>query len=99
MNLNEIAAKSKPIFAAHNVQFAGIFGSVARGEETPASDVDLLVTIGGHPSLVELIQLERELAEALMRRVDLVPAQSLHPRLRSHVLAELRDLYGKRPAL
>ena len=99
MDINEIKFKSRPIFAAHDVLFAGVFGSVARGEETETSDVDVLVTLGGHPSLVDLIRLERELAEVLKCRVDLVPAQSLHPRLRSSVLADLRDLYGQRPTL
>lgn len=70
---------------AHNVQ---VFGSVARGEDTETSDVDLLVDLEKGVGLLDLIGLERELSELLGVDVDVVPADTLKPRIRSRVLAE-----------
>lgn len=65
-----------------------VFGSVARGEDTPSSDIDLLVDLEEGVGLVELIALEQDLAALLGADVDLVPASSLKPALRDRVLAE-----------
>lgn len=56
-----------------------VFGSVARGEDGPESDVDLLVDPGPEMSLFDLGRLEVELTEILGRPVDVVPARSLRP--------------------
>lgn len=65
-----------------------VFGSVARGEDTEASDVDLLVDLSPDVGLVGLAGLERELAEMLGRPVDVVPASSLKSGIEPRVLAE-----------
>jgi predicted nucleotidyltransferase len=51
-----------------------VFGSVARGEDTTSSDVDLLVELDEGVSLVDLAGLKRELSELLGVDVDVVPA-------------------------
>ena len=65
-----------------------LFGSVARGDDTESSDVDLLVDLADDVGLVGLIGLEREIGEVLGKEVDVVPAVSLKARLASRVLAE-----------
>jgi len=65
-----------------------VFGSVARGDDTSASDVDLLVDLRGDVGLLGLLGLEREIAETLKRDVDVVPAANLKVGLASQVLAE-----------
>ncbi|MBA2282006.1 MAG: nucleotidyltransferase domain-containing protein [Acidimicrobiia bacterium] len=70
---------------ARNVR---VFGSVARGEDTEASDVDLLVDLDEGVGLLDLIGLERELSELLGVDVDVVPADTLKPRIRARVLGE-----------
>jgi len=65
-----------------------VFGSVARGSETEASDVDLLVDLDPDVGLLALVALERELAVVLGRDVDVVPAESLKPALVSRIMAE-----------
>jgi len=70
---------------AHNVR---LFGSVARGEDTATSDIDLLVDLEDGVGLLDLIGLERELSELLGVGVDVVPADTLKTRIRSRVLAE-----------
>jgi predicted nucleotidyltransferase/DNA-binding XRE family transcriptional regulator len=70
---------------ARNVR---VFGSVARGEDTPHSDVDLLVDLDGGVGLVALAALERELSDLLGAPVDVVPADTLKAQIRDEVLAE-----------
>lgn len=70
---------------AHNPR---IFGSVARGEETETSDIDLLVDLDDDVGLVSLAALQRELTELLGVDVDVVPAATLKPGIRDEVLAE-----------
>ena len=59
-----------------------VFGSVARGEDTEASDVDLLVDLDQGVGLLDLIGLARELGELLGVDVDVVPADMLSPNAR-----------------
>ena len=65
-----------------------VFGSVARGEDTEGSDVDLLVDLSDSVGLVALSAMSREIAEIVGANVDVVPAGSLKPAMRDSVLAE-----------
>jgi uncharacterized protein len=65
-----------------------VFGSVARGDESEQSDVDLLVDLGTDVGLVALAGLAREIGEIVGVDVDVVPADSLKPAMREQVLGE-----------
>jgi uncharacterized protein len=78
--------------ARHHAGNPRVFGSVARGEEGPDSDVDLLVTLPRESFSFEVVRLGLELEALLHRRVDLVTEDELHPALRERVLAEARSL-------
>jgi predicted nucleotidyltransferase len=65
-----------------------VFGSVARGEATEASDVDLLVNTEPGCSLFDLGGLLEDLQDLLGCRVDVVTDDGLKPRLRERVLRE-----------
>jgi hypothetical protein len=65
-----------------------VFGSVARGEDTASSDVDILVDLAHGVGVVGLVGLERELSEILNRPVDVVPAAGLKPAVANHVANE-----------
>jgi uncharacterized protein len=66
-----------------------VFGSVARGEETPDSDVDFLVDLPrGYDLFTQRMPLTQALADLLHRKVDLVPEHELNPHIRAQVLAE-----------
>jgi hypothetical protein len=69
-----------------------VFGSVARGDETDQSDIDLLVDLDAGVGLVDLIGLGRELSELLGSKVDVVPGDALKPGIRERVLAEASPL-------
>lgn len=59
--------------AAHGVSNLRVFGSVARGDDDAASDVDLLVDLPAGMGLLGLARLQRDLEEILQSRVDIVP--------------------------
>jgi predicted nucleotidyltransferase/DNA-binding XRE family transcriptional regulator len=65
-----------------------VFGSVARGEDGPDSDVDLLVDLAPGTGLFGLSGLERELAEILGVEVDVSPVDSLKPQVRARAERE-----------
>jgi uncharacterized protein len=65
-----------------------IFGSYARGQQTPSSDLDLLIDYDRPPTLWMLAQLRDYLSEMLEMRVDVVTQKGLKPRIRDRVLEE-----------
>lgn len=73
---------------ARGVVRAAVFGSVARGEERPGSDVDFLVELEPGRTLLDLSGLRLELMDRLGREVDVVTYRALHPKLRDRILAE-----------
>lgn len=70
---------------AHNVR---VFGSVARGEAGPTSDVDLLVEMDQDRSLLDLIELSQKLEAFLQRKVDIHTDGGLSPYLEQRIHAE-----------
>jgi len=74
---------------AYNVR---VFGSVARGEARPDSDIDFLVNLEAGRSLMDLARLLRELEAILGRNVDVVTEAGLRPRIRPQVLRDARTL-------
>jgi predicted nucleotidyltransferase len=69
-----------------------LFGSVARGDDGPNSDVDLLVDLKSNVGLFALGEMSAEAERILGYSVDVVPANSLKPDLAERVLAEARPL-------
>ena len=65
-----------------------VFGSVARGQDRPDSDVDLLVDIPEDTSLFAVLALEGTLERILKVKVDLAPVSSLKPQVRAEALAD-----------
>ena len=70
------------------VETVEIFGSYARGEQTDASDVDLLVTYSQMTSFFTIYDLEKFLQRKLGVRVDVVAKKFLNPHLKDKVLQE-----------
>ncbi len=80
----------------YQVRRLALFGSLARGEAQPESDVDLLVTFqpGTQVGFLTFGRMQRELAEMFKRPVDLVPQDGLKPVIRETILAEAREIYA-----
>jgi uncharacterized protein len=75
--------------ADHGIQNLRVFGSVARGEDRPDSDVDLLADLPPGLSLFGLGRVEAELEDILGSRVDLIPAGDLKPGVWARVERDL----------
>lgn len=77
----------------NDVSKIGVFGSTARGDMTDTSDIDLLIYFSKRKSLLAHIALERQMTEALGRKVDLLTEAALSPYLKEKILREVRVLY------
>lgn len=74
--------------ARHGASNVRVFGSTARGEDHPGSDVDLMVDLNRNSGLFALEALRRELSELLGVSVDVAPSDSLRPWIREEVERE-----------
>ena len=74
---------------ALGVRRLDLFGSVARDDDGPASDVDVLVEFDRPVGLFALVRLQHWLERLLGRRVDVTTAGALRPDMRARVTAEL----------
>jgi hypothetical protein len=83
------------ILRKHGIRRAGIFGSLARGESKPESDIDVLVdTKGTNMSALQYIGMAQELEDAIGRKVDLVKYDLIKPRLKERILREEVRIIG-----
>ena len=90
---DEMRAKREEIYAIarrHKAEKLWVFGSCARKEERPDSDVDFLVKFDGDIGLVEYVHFERELSDLLGRKVELTVNSALlrEPRFAERVCRE-----------
>jgi predicted nucleotidyltransferase len=86
----KILKENRTLLKEHNVKALYLFGSVVRGEDTPGSDVDILVEFqpDAHVGLFGLSRLQRRLAEILGRPVDLTTPDALHKALKDRIIKE-----------
>ncbi len=82
------------ICQTNDVSMIGLFGSVARGEDTPQSDLDLMIRFSKPKSLLAIVRLERELSQALGKKVDLQTEAAVSPYLQDRIMQELRVIYS-----
>lgn len=93
MEWAKIRRRLAGVCKASDIKTLGVFGSVARGDDSPASDVDLLVTFNKPIGFVELHDIEQRLQAVFGRRVDLGTEASLHPLIRADVKKDLKIIY------
>ncbi len=83
-------------FKTQPIQRAWLFGSYARGDESPLSDVDILVQFDeGGVSLLKHAAMICELEKILDRPVDIVPEKMLRPRVRESVDQDKKLIYER----
>lgn len=87
-----LSAQKQSLCDRYQLTTLGIFGSYARGEQTEASDVDILVDYEIAPTFVELVELRDYLSEIFDLKVDVVTKNGLKNRIRDRVLAETIDI-------
>ena len=78
--------------------YIGIFGSVARGDDTPESDVDILSKLNTNYSYIDLVTIQQTIENALGRKVDFLTEGAARPWLLNEISSELLLLYGQKNA-
>ena len=93
--LDELTARREEVLrclARHRATQPRVFGSVARGEDGPDSDIDLLVEFDPAASLFDAFALQDELEALLARPVEVATFDGLHPLIREQVMREAKAL-------
>lgn len=86
--LFEALHQNRMFLKSRGVKSIAVFGSVARGDFSEKSDLDLLVEFDRPIGLFDFIRLKYDLEKTIGRRVDLVTPDALHPKLRDRILSE-----------
>ena len=91
--------KILPILLPYGIKWIAVFGSYARGDYNPESDIDLLVDIE-EPRKIPIglftwVRLENELSQKLGRQVDLISNNGLNKRIRPYIESDMVVIYEK----
>lgn len=86
---SKLQAMLPELKTAYNVSYIGLFGSYVRGENTPESDLDVLVEFSRTPTIFRFVHLENHLSDSLGVKVDLVMKNALKPNIGKHILNEV----------
>ena len=86
-----------PIIKGSKINYAALFGSYARGEETKNSDLDILVNFSKPVTYFDIIGIENQIAKKVkIKKVDLVTQKALHPSIKKYVQKDLKIIYDAR---
>lgn len=78
-----------------NLLQIGVFGSFARNQQNPGSDIDLLVKFKITPSLLQLIKIENELSRKLGIKVDLITRGAIkNKRIKANIEQDLKIIFN-----
>lgn len=91
MNLAELRNYRSPILSlmeSYGAQNVRVFGSVARNEATPNSDIDLLVSLRPGVSLFDIVSMQFAIEALLKQKVDILSEKGISPYIRDDVLKE-----------
>ncbi|MBI5004021.1 nucleotidyltransferase family protein [Candidatus Kaiserbacteria bacterium] len=88
----EIQSKIVPILERAHVRKAAIFGSTARGDDTSASDVDILIEMPRPYSLFSFLTIKNDLEDSLQKKVDLIEYGTVKSALRERILNDAVDI-------
>lgn len=80
ISTTDISTAASRVLAQYDVSEAYLFGSFARGEQTPDSDIDLRLVCGATMTFGTLYELSHELEKELGRKVDIVTSPPKHMR-------------------
>jgi predicted nucleotidyltransferase len=92
MNISQLIKQQRSqileIAQGHGARNVRLFGSVARGETTETSDLDLLIEMEAGRNLLDVIAIKQDLEDLLGCKVDVVTEAAISPYLKEKVLRE-----------
>lgn len=92
--MDEMIEKLIDILKKHRAKKIEIFGSYARGEARPGSDLDVIVEFEERKTLLELVGIEQELEDHLGIKIDLLTEASISPYLIDRIKKEAKVVLG-----
>ena len=92
-NSKETYKRVISILKRYGVTKVKVFGSYARGEETPYSDLDIIVEFSQRKSLMDLVGIEQEIHDELGINVELVNENYINPHLIYRIREEMQVIY------
>lgn len=95
ISLADISSSVSRVLARYDVREAYLYGSFARGDQTPDSDIDLRLVCGAAMTFGTLYELSLELEKELGRKVDIVtnPPEHMRPAFRKNIEQDEVRLY------
>jgi uncharacterized protein len=91
--IRELKPQLSGLVAMYGASHLRVFGSVARGQERPDSDVDFLVELPrGYDLFAQRMPLAQGLSDILHRNIDLIPEHELNRHLRNQILSEAVEI-------
>jgi len=91
-DIEKLKRQIGPLLREVGATRSALFGSMARGEATPESDVDLLVELPEHLTLLDIVGLQQKLEDTIRRKVDLVEYDAIKPRLKKYILSDTIEI-------
>lgn len=88
LSISEISQKTMPLLRKYGIVSASVVGSVARGQQTSESDIDIVIEVIQPISLLTFAKIKVELEEILQTKVDLIERSALKPRIRKYLLQD-----------
>jgi uncharacterized protein len=94
LSMTDIQKAIQPILWKYPIKSASIFGSYARQEARPDSDIDILVEFSSTIGLIQFVNIQLELEDTLGKKVDLVELSTLKPQLKTNILKDQIAIYS-----
>ena len=93
-SIENISTIAKPIFKKYSIKYAGVFGSYARGDARPDSDIDILVSLGDQTfTLFDMMNFKDEISKQLKKPVDIVSDRAVVSYFRDFIYKDLKPIY------
>lgn len=96
ITIEEVKNKSVPIFKQYGIEYVGVFGSIARNQDTNKSDVDLLIRLGAPMGMFLYMRFIHELESVLNKKVDIVTEKSVNKFVKPYILEDLKTIYERK---
>ncbi|WP_367328899.1 nucleotidyltransferase family protein [Lentimicrobium sp.] len=88
LSIAEIGKKAMPVLRRYGVHAASVVGSVARGQQSSGSDIDIVIDVTQPISLLTFARIKLELEEILDTKVDLIERSAIKSRIRKYLLED-----------